>query len=79
MKLVRYLSSVPLFLVGALLALYGLVALFYAGEGSHPGPTYVTLSGRRFDAHRVGAVSLLVALAMIVTGVAVVRRRRFHS
>jgi hypothetical protein len=79
MKLVRFLSSVPLFLVGALLALYGLVALLYTGEGGHPGPTYVTLSGRHFDAHRVGAVSLLVALAMIVAGVAVVRRRLFHS
>jgi hypothetical protein len=41
----RYLISATLFLVGALLALYGLFALLYTGEGLHPGPTYVPLAG----------------------------------
>jgi hypothetical protein len=72
MKLSRLLVSAPLLLVGTLLALYGLFALTFNDRG---GATYVTLAGHRYDAHLVGAISLVIALAVIAAGVAIVRRR----
>lgn len=48
--------------LGALLLLYGLLCLLYNADGGH---TYVTLLGRRSDAHAVGAVSLALGAAAI--------------
>ena len=76
MKLIRFLASVPLFVVGVMLALYGFLALTFNERG---GPTYVTLAGHRLDAHRVGAVCLLLGLAVITAATALVRRRRVRS
>ena len=75
-KVVR-LASASLFVVGVMLALYGLLALtFNEPQG---GSTYVTLAGHRLDAHRVGAVSLVLGLAGIVAGVGILRRGRVRS
>ena len=73
MKAVRFLGSASLFVVGLILVLYGLLGLtFNEPQG---GSTYVTLAGRQLDAHRVGAVSLVLGLAITVAGVWVLRRR----
>lgn len=55
------LLAVPLFLLALLLTLYGLFALIYNGDG---GTTYVTLAGHRTNAHLVGAVSLVLGVAL---------------
>jgi len=75
-KLLRLLASAPLLVVGLLLALYGLFALTF-NEGG--GDTYVTLMGQRLDAHRVGAVSLVIGLAAIALAIALARRRRLRA
>jgi hypothetical protein len=67
--------SVPLFSVGALLALYGLFALTF-NEGG--GSTYVMFGGHRLNAHLVGAVSLVIGLGVIAAAVALARRGRIH-
>jgi hypothetical protein len=72
-KFIRLLTSAPLFMVGGLLAVYGLFALTFNERG---GSTYVMLLGHRLDAHLVGAVSLVVGLAIIAAGFAHVRRGR---
>ncbi len=73
MRLIRFLVSALLFVVGVLLALYGAFALAFNERG---GSTYVTLVGHRLDAHLVGAVSLVIGLAVIAAAVAFVRRSR---
>jgi hypothetical protein len=75
MRRIRYLIAAPLLTGGALLALYGLLALLYGGEGRNPGPTYVTLFGHRHDAHLIGALSLVVGLAVVGAAGALMRRR----
>ena len=70
------LVSLPFFLGGALLTLYGIFALLYRGEGRRPGATYVKLSGHRFDAHAVGALSVLIGLAVVAAGALILRRFR---
>ena len=50
--------------VAALLALYGLFAIAYNGDGES-GATYVLVAGHRIDAGVVGAVALLLALATL--------------
>jgi hypothetical protein len=75
-KLVRFLASAPLLVVGVVLALYGVLALTFNERG---GSTYVTLSGHRLDAHRVGAVCLVLGLAVIAAAIALVRRGRVRS
>ena len=72
-KLVRLLVSAPLFVVGVLLALYGVFALTFNDRG---GSTSVTLVGHRLDAHLVGVASLAIGLAIIGAAVALVRRGR---
>jgi hypothetical protein len=74
-KFIRFLASAPLFVAGGMLALYGVLALTFNERG---GSTYVTLAGHRLDAHRVGAVCLVLGLAVIVAAVAVLRRGRVH-
>jgi hypothetical protein len=75
-KVIRFLASAPLLVLGVLLALYGMFALTF-NEGS--GATYVTLMGHRLDAHHVGAVSLVIGLAAIAAAIALVRRGRLRS
>ena len=76
MRLIRFLTSAPLFLVGVLLALYGVFTLTFSEPAG--GSTYVTLAGHRLNAHLVGAVSLVIGLAIIAAGVALVRRGRLR-
>ena len=76
MKVIRFLASAPLLVLGVLFALYGLFALTF-NEGG--GATYVTLMGHRLDAHRVGAVSLVIGLAAVTAAIALVRRARLRS
>ena len=75
MKFFRLLTSAALFMVGGLLALYGLFALTFNERGSS---TYVMLVGHRLDAHLIGAVSLVVGLAIIAAGFAHLRRGRLR-
>ena len=63
MKLTWILGA-ALLVLGLLLALYGVFALTFEEGG---GATYVTLMGQRFDAHGVGAASLVIGLAAITT------------
>ena len=74
-KFIRFLTSAALFMAGGLLAVYGLFALTFNERG---GSTYVMLVGHRLDAHLVGAVSLVVGLAIIAAGFAHVLRGRLH-
>jgi hypothetical protein len=72
----RFLVSLPLFAIGGVLGLYGALALTF-NEGN--GSTYVSLMGRHVDAHLVGIVCLVLGLAAIAAGAAVVRRDRLRS
>jgi hypothetical protein len=76
-KFVRFLPSIPLFIVGVLLAVYGVFALTFNEPGG--GSTYVTLAGHRLDAHLVGVVSLVIGLSIIAAGIALGRRARLRS
>jgi len=76
MKLIRFLPSAPLFVLGVMFALYGVLALTFSDGG---GSTYVTLAGHRLDAHRVGAVCLVLGLAVTAAAVALLRRGRVRS
>jgi hypothetical protein len=49
------------------LALWGVFALLYRDVGD--GNTYVTLAGRRTDAHLAGGVALAIGLATILLSV----------
>jgi hypothetical protein len=75
MRRIRYPVAAPLLAGGAVLALYGLLALLYGGEGRNPGPTYVTLFGHRRDAHLVGALSIVVGLLLVGAAGVLARRR----
>ena len=77
MKSVRFLIAAVMFMAGLLLAVYGVFALTFNEEGG--GSTYVTLSGHRLDAHLVGAISLVIGLAIIVTAFALSRRGRLRT
>lgn len=77
MKLLRLLIAGPAFLVGVLLALYGLLGLMFNEPSG--GSTYVTLAGHELDAHLVGAVSLVIGLAVIAAAVVLMRRGRLRS
>ena len=76
MKSIRFLVSASLFVVGVIVVLYGVLALTFNERG---GSTYVTLAGHRLDAHRVGAVCLVLGLAVIAAAIGVVRRGRTRS
>ena len=75
--MIRFLTSVPFFLAGALLAVYGLFALTFNEPGG--GYTYVTLAGHRLNAHLVGGASLVVGLGLLAAAVAVARRGSLRS
>ena len=72
-RVLRFAVGFVLVALGALLGLYGLLALLYRDHSG--GSTYVTLFGHDRDAHLVGAVSLLVA-AILITAAFVLRRLR---
>ena len=67
-------TGLLLVVVGALLGLYGLLSLLWREDGA--GRTYVTLFGHQRDAHLVGAVSLLIAAALISSAVLLLHLRR---
>ena len=71
------LSGAAALIVGLLLALYGVFALTFNEEGS--GSTYVTLAGRRLDAHLVGAVSLGIGVGISAAVFKFLRRARFFK
>ena len=75
-KFIRYLASASLFVAGAIFVLYAVLALAFNDRG---GATYVTLVSHRLDAHRVGAVCLVLGLALAAAAVAVLRRGRVRS
>lgn len=72
-KLLRQVLSAPLFVAGAILALYGIFALVYTGDG---GRTYVEIAGSDMDAHLTGGISLAAAAVLIASGTAAARRNR---
>lgn len=71
MRSTRYLATAPLFVVGALLTVYGIFALTFREGG---GNTTVSLLGHEIDAHLAGSVSLVLALIVIGGGIVVMRR-----
>lgn len=60
----RRLTSALVLALALLLGLYGAFALLYGGDAGG-GSTYVTLAGHRYDAHRVGAVCLVVTVLLV--------------
>ena len=73
-RVLRFAVGFVLVALGALLGLYGLLALLYRDHSG--GSTYVTLFGHERDAHVVGAVSLLVATILIAAAFVLGRLRR---
>jgi len=73
-RVLRFAVGFVLVALGALLGLYGLLALLYRDHSG--GSTYVTLFGHQRDAHVVGAVSLLVATILIAAAFVLGRLRR---
>ena len=69
--MIRYLILVASISVGGLLALYGVFALTYNGDGS--GTTYVTIAGRELRAHLVGGLSLALGVGVVASGVLTAR------
>jgi hypothetical protein len=65
--------TAALFVLGVLFVLYGLLALTFNVDG---GSTTVNLAGHRFDAHRVGAVCLVLAVCVMSAAIVVLRRGR---
>jgi hypothetical protein len=57
---------------GIPLALYGLFAIVYNGDG---GDTVVTLAGHELDADLAGAIVLAIGLPLLVAGVLILRRK----
>ena len=74
-RALRLLVGLGLFVVGALLGLYGLLDILYRGEGGNTD-TYVTFGGREVDAQLAGAVSLIAAVVAIAAALLVLRSRR---
>ncbi len=75
-KFVRFVRFASPLVVGAMLVLYGALALTFNERG---GSTYVTLVGHPFDARRVGAICLVLGLTVIAAGVGILRHRRIRS
>jgi len=73
-RVLRLAVALVLVAVGALLGLYGLLAILYRDHSG--GSTYVTLFGHERDAHLVGAVSLAAGAVLIAAAVLLIRRRR---
>ena len=73
-RAIRLLVGLGL-LSAVLLALYGLFALLYGGDGGSSGHTYVKLFGSEIDAGLVGAIALLIAAVLLVISLPLIRRR----
>jgi hypothetical protein len=76
-KLVRFLTVAAMFMAALLAAIYGVFALTFNEPGG--GSTYVTFAGHRLDAYLVGAVSLLIGVAIIAAVVIQVRGGRLRA
>jgi hypothetical protein len=72
-RTLRFAVGLVLAAAGGLLGLYGLLAILYRDHSG--GSTYVTLFGHQRDAHVVGGVSLLVAIALLTAAVLLMRSR----
>ena len=75
-KFIRFLAAASLFVVGVMFVLYGVLLLTFNERG---GSTWVKFAGHRLDAHPVGAVSLVLGLAVIAAAVGVLRLGRVRS
>lgn len=73
-RAIRLLVGLGL-LSAVLLALYGLFAVLYGGDGGSSGNTYVKLFGSEIDAGLVGAIALLIAAVLLVISLPLIRRR----
>jgi hypothetical protein len=72
----RHVVGVALLIGRMLLALYGLFAVLYNGDG---GNTYVTVAGREIDADLARAITLAIGLALLVAGVLILRRKSLFA
>ena len=72
-RAVRLALATAVFAGAALLALYGLFAIAYTGDG---GDTYGELNGRVVDADLVGAIALALAAAAVGLGTVLGRSSR---
>ena len=72
---VTWLVGIPLLIVGALLALYGLFAILYNGDGG--SNTTVTWAGHRIDADVAGAIALAFGLLLLLAAVLWFKRKQF--
>jgi drug/metabolite transporter (DMT)-like permease len=61
----RHLRTIPFYVVGALLALYGVLALVGAGGDNDQRASYAELGGHRVSTYAVAAVSLVLAAAAL--------------
>lgn len=67
--------AVALFTLGGLLALYGVFAIAYRGDGAGSGSTYVTIVGHELDATPIGLVAVVLGAAAVLLAAVLVRRR----
>jgi hypothetical protein len=72
----RLLVGVALLALNIPLALYGLLAVLYRGDGGGNGDTYVTLDGHQVDARLVGAIALSISFIVLVVAWMILRRPR---
>ena len=68
------LAGGVLVILGLPLALWGLFVALYRGDAGGNGHTYLTIAGHRTDAPPVGVFALLLAIAMIASGVLLLAR-----
>jgi len=73
-RVLRFLVAAVVAVALALLAMYGTLLVVYSGEGKRGSSTYITVMGRRMDAHVAGALSLVVVAVLV--GTWLVARRR---
>jgi hypothetical protein len=78
-RVVALLTGLVLLATASLLGLYGLFAILYRGDSAGSGDTYVPLAGHDVDADLVGAVALLLAVALILLSIPVLRRKRHFA
>jgi hypothetical protein len=73
----RVLLGLALLVWAGVLALYGLFAIVYEGDGG--ADARVEVSGRDLDADLVGGIALALAVAAILAGAIVLRRSRARA
>jgi hypothetical protein len=72
----RLVAGAGLAIAGTLLTLYGLFAILYGGDSGGSGNTYVKVGGREIDADLVGAIALVVGLALVLCATLLLKRPR---